>query len=313
MRENLKAMRQHRNLKPSSIIGAMTALITPFREGKVDKNTYEKLILRQIQQGIDVLVPVGTTGESATLSHNEHKECIEIATSVAKSSKNPSIKVLAGAGSNATQEAIDLAKFAMQCGADGILCVTPYYNKPSQEGLYQHYKAVANSVEIPLMLYNVPSRTGVSLQNQTILRLFKDVKNIYGVKEAEGSIEKIIELNASDNSLVIISGDDALTYPTLACGGLGVISVTSNLLPKEIAKLTHYTLNHQFKEALELNNKLFSINKALFCESNPIPIKAAMYLSGLLESLEYRLPLVQPSKEHLKFLEQILQNYKVEK
>ncbi|MDE5602994.1 MAG: 4-hydroxy-tetrahydrodipicolinate synthase, partial [Helicobacter sp.] len=188
----------------NQVIGAMTALVTPFKQGKVDLNTYEKLIQRQIDNGIDAIVPVGTTGESATLSHNEHKECIEVAIKVAKDNrlKGLDVKVLAGAGSNSTQEAIELARFAQDYGADGILCVTPYYNKPTQEGLYQHYKTVANAIEIPLMLYNVPTRTGVSLETQTILRLFSEVKNIYGIKEASGSIEKIIDLDRNAKDLV---------------------------------------------------------------------------------------------------------------
>ncbi|TLE16214.1 4-hydroxy-tetrahydrodipicolinate synthase [Helicobacter apodemus] len=298
----------------NQVIGAMTALVTPFKKGKVDLNTYEKLIQRQINNGIDAIVPVGTTGESATLSHNEHKECIEIAIKVAKENrlKGLNIKVLAGAGSNSTQEALEIARFAQDCGADGILCVTPYYNKPTQEGLYQHYKTVANAIEIPLMLYNVPVRTGVSLETSTILRLFKEVRNIYGVKEASGSIEKIIDLNMNAKDLVLVSGEDVLNYPILCCGGLGVISVTSNLLPNKIAELTHSILKQRdFDKSHNLNNELYIINKALFCESNPIPIKAAMYLSGLLESLEYRLPLVAPSVENMKYLEEILKNYEV--
>ncbi|WP_432805896.1 4-hydroxy-tetrahydrodipicolinate synthase [Helicobacter apodemus] len=298
----------------NQVIGAMTALVTPFKKGKVDLNTYEKLIQRQINNGIDAIVPVGTTGESATLSHNEHKECIEVAIKVAKENrlKGLNIKVLAGAGSNSTQEALEIARFAQDYGADGILCVTPYYNKPTQEGLYQHYKTVANAIEIPLMLYNVPVRTGVSLETPTILRLFKEVRNIYGVKEASGSIEKIIDLNMNAKDLVLVSGEDVLNYPILCCGGLGVISVTSNLLPNKIAELTHSILKQRdFDKSHNLNNELYIINKALFCESNPIPIKAAMYLSGLLESLEYRLPLVAPSVENMKYLEEILKNYEV--
>lgn len=298
----------------NQVIGAMTALVTPFKKGKVDLNTYEKLIQRQINNGIDAIVPVGTTGESATLSHNEHKECIEVAIKVAKENrlKGLNIKVLAGAGSNSTQEALEIARFAQDCGADGILCVTPYYNKPTQEGLYQHYKTVANAIEIPLMLYNVPTRTGVSLETPTILRLFGEVKNIYGIKEASGSIEKIIDLNMNAKNLVLVSGEDVLNYPILCCGGLGVISVTSNLLPNKIAELTHSILKQRdFNKSHNLNNELYIINKALFCESNPIPIKAAMYLSGLLESLEYRLPLVAPSVENMKYLEEILKNYEV--
>ncbi|MCI2236624.1 4-hydroxy-tetrahydrodipicolinate synthase [Helicobacter sp. CaF467b] len=299
-----------------TIIGAMTALVTPFKNGKLDLETYENLIQRQINYGIDVIVPVGTTGESATLSHQEHRECIEVALSVAKKNRlnGKNIKVLAGAGSNSTQEAIELAKFAQASGADGILCVTPYYNKPTQEGLYQHYRSVAGAISIPLMLYNVPSRTGVSLENTTILQLFKDVKNIYGVKEAGGNLEKVIDLNVNQKDLIVVSGDDVINYPILCCGAKGVISVTSNLLPDKIATLTHSILSDlDYQKAYVLSNELYRINKALFVESNPIPIKAAMYLSGLLKTLEYRLPLVSPSAENLKYLEQILMQYEVVK
>ncbi|WP_299545860.1 4-hydroxy-tetrahydrodipicolinate synthase [uncultured Helicobacter sp.] len=290
--------------------GAMTALVTPFKNGNLDLESYASLIERQMRYGIDALIPVGTTGESATLSHKEHKECIEVAVSVCKNKA----KVLAGAGSNSTREAIELAKFAQNCGADAILCVTPYYNKPTQEGLFQHYKAVANAVEIPLMLYNVPGRTGVNLESATILRLFKEVPNIYGVKEASGSIEKVIDLNVQEKSLCIVSGEDAINYPILGCGGRGVISVTSNLLPNKIAELTHALLNDQdYIVAKRLNNELYTINKALFVESNPIPIKAVMYLSGLLKTLEYRLPLVSPSSQNMQLLEEILKQYEVVK
>ncbi|WP_394978053.1 4-hydroxy-tetrahydrodipicolinate synthase [uncultured Helicobacter sp.] len=286
----------------------MSALITPFYQGKIDFNTYEKLLLRQIRYGMDACVPVGTTGESATLNHKEHMECIEVAVNVCKGSNT---KVLAGAGSNSTQEAIELAQFAQKCGADAILCVSPYYNKPSQEGLYQHYKAVADSVQIPLMLYNVPGRTGVSIQTDTAIRLFENVPNIFAIKEAAGSMERVIELATNAPKMEVFSGDDAINYPILANGGKGVISVTGNLLPKEIAKLTHLALNGDMKQSQEINNKLYAINKVLFCESNPIPIKAAMYISGLIPSLEYRLPLLAPSKENMIKIEQVLQDYEV--
>ncbi len=292
----------------NQVKGAMTALITPFKNALLDLESYESLIRRQIQYGIDVIVPVGTTGESATLSHKEHKECIEVAVSVCKASRKEghNVKVLAGAGSNSTQEAIELAKFAQSCGADAILCVTPYYNKPTQEGLFLHYKEVANAVSIPLMLYNVPGRTGVNLETKTILRLFNEIPNIYGVKEASGSIEKVIDLNMNAKDLSIVSGEDAINYPILSCGGVGVISVTSNLLPNKIAELTHALLQSH-------NYELYAINKALFIESNPIPIKAAMYLSGLLKTLEYRLPLVAPSAQNIEYLEKILSQYEVVK
>jgi 4-hydroxy-tetrahydrodipicolinate synthase len=288
--------------------GAMTALITPFKKGKLDEEQYAKLIKRQIDNDIDVVVPVGTTGESATLNHEEHKRCIEIAVDTCKGT---STKVIAGAGSNATHEAVDLAKFAQKHGADGILSVTPYYNKPMQEGLYQHYKALANSVEIPVLLYNVPGRTACDLLPETVYRLFDECENIYGVKEATGSIERCVDLLAHKPNLAVISGDDAINYPILSNGGSGVISVTSNLLPDQTAELTHLALKGDFHGAKAINDALYEINKALFCESNPIPIKAAMYLAGLLDTLEYRLPLTKPSSEHMKKIEDVIKKYEI--
>ncbi len=292
----------------SLIKGATTALITPFKNGKLDEATYAKLIKRQIDNGIDAVCPVGTTGESATLSHDEHKRCIEIAVEVCKGSNT---KVLAGAGSNATHEAIDIAKHAANCGVDALFSVSPYYNKPSQEGLYQHYKAIASSVEIPFMLYNVPGRTGVDILPDTVKRLFNDVPNIFGIKEATGSIERTVELLAKVPELYVFSGDDAIDFPILASGGKGVTSVTANLLPDLKAKLTHAALEGDFKTSKAINDELFEINKIMFCESNPIPIKAAMYIAGLIDTLEYRLPLVEPSKENMKRIEDTLKKYKI--
>lgn len=291
-----------------SFSGAMSALITPFKGNNVDEECYENLIKRQIKYGMDACVPVGTTGESATLTHKEHMECIEIAVNVCRGS---GVKVLAGAGSNSTAEAIEIAKFAQKSGADGILCVSPYYNKPTQEGLYQHYKAVANSVDLPLMLYNVPSRTGVNIEVETAIRLFGDVKNIFAIKEASGSMERIIELDQNASEMAIFSGEDAINYPILANGGKGVISVTGNLLPDKISQLTKYALNKDMANSKRINNELYAINRVLFCESNPIPIKAAMYLAGLIQNLQYRLPLLAPSKEHMDLIEKTLQNYEV--
>ncbi len=288
--------------------GAMTALITPFKNGKVDEVSFERLIKRQIQNKIDAVVPVGTTGESATLSFEEHKRCIEIAVEVCKGTKT---KVVAGAGSNSTAEAIDLALHAQKCGADAILSVSPYYNKPTQEGLFQHYKALANSIEIPVMLYNVPGRTGVDILPETVFRLFRECKNIYAIKEATGSMERAINLLSNQPDLCVISGDDAIDYPLLANGAKGVISVTANLLPNLKSSLVHKVFEGKFKEAKKINDTLYPINKVLFIESNPIPIKAAMYLSGLLETLEYRLPLTPPSKENMKKIEKILEAYEI--
>ncbi len=288
--------------------GAMTALITPFKNGKIDEAKYAELIHRQINNMIDVVVPVGTTGESATLTHDEHKRCIEIAVEVCKGTDT---KVMAGAGSNSTAEAIDLASFAQKAGADAILSVSPYYNKPTQEGIYQHYKAIAESVDIPVLLYNVPGRTSVDIAPETVFRLFDEIENIYGIKEATGSIERCVELLAKRPELYVISGDDAINYPIIANGGMGCISVTANILPDKISTLIHAGIAGQFDTAKMINDELFDINKVLFCESNPIPIKAAMYIAGLLETLEYRLPLVPPSSENMKKIEEVLKKYEI--
>jgi 4-hydroxy-tetrahydrodipicolinate synthase len=290
------------------ITGAMTALITPFKNGKIDTNKYEELIKRQIAQGMDAVVPVGTTGESATLSHAEHKECIEIAVATCKGTN---VKVIAGAGSNATHEACDIAKHAQSVGADGLLSVAPYYNKPTQEGLYQHYKAIAQSVEIPFMIYNVPGRTGVDIEADTAIRLFDDVKNIYSIKEATGSLERAIEISSQRPDFCVVSGDDAIDFPMLANGAKGIISVTANLLPNYKSKLVHSVFDGDYDTARDINNDLYKLNKVLFIESNPIPIKAAMYIAGLLDVLEYRLPLTAPSSETMKKLEEVLKNYEV--
>ncbi|MBT0612408.1 4-hydroxy-tetrahydrodipicolinate synthase [Campylobacter hyointestinalis] len=295
-------------MSKAAIFGAMTALITPFKNGKLDEVGYEKLIKRQIKYGVDAVVPVGTTGESATLTHDEHRVCIEIAVNTCK---NTNVKVLAGAGSNATHEAIGLAKFAQDHGADGVLSVAPYYNKPTQEGLYLHYKAIANSVDIPVLLYNVPGRTGCDILPETVIKLFNDCENIYGVKEASGSIDRCVDLLAHEPKLYVLSGEDAINYPILSNGGKGVISVTSNLLPDQTAALTHYALDNEFLKAKEINDKLYNINKIMFCESNPIPIKAAMFIAGLIDTLEYRLPLCNPSAANLKKIEEIMKSYDI--
>jgi 4-hydroxy-tetrahydrodipicolinate synthase len=293
-----------------SLTGAMTALITPFKNGKLDAIIYEKLIKRQIAYGIDCVVPVGTTGESATLTMSEHKQCIEIAVATCKDTR---VKVIAGAGGNATAEAIELASHAQRVGADAILSVTPYYNKPTQEGLYQHYKAVAASIEIPVMLYNVPGRTAVDMSADTCVRLFKDCSNIYSVKEATGSLERTIELLTKAPDFAVISGDDAIDFPMMAQGASGCISVTANLLPNLKAEIIHAVQKSNFEEANQINNMMYPINKALFCESNPIPIKAAMYIAGLIDTLEYRLPLTPPSKATMKLLEEVIKQYDIVK
>jgi 4-hydroxy-tetrahydrodipicolinate synthase len=273
------------------VTGATTALITPFKNGQLDEATYAKLIERQIANGIDAVCPVGTTGESATLTHDEH---------------------LAGAGSNATAEAIEIAKHAQKSGVDAIFSVSPYYNKPSQEGLYQHYKAIADAVaDLPFMLYNVPGRTGVDVSADTTIRLFDDCPNIYGVKEATGSLERTVELLSRRPELAVFSGDDAIDYPILANGGKGITSVTANLLPDLKSDLVHKALAGDFMGAKAINDMLYPINSVMFCESNPVPVKAAMYIAGLIETLEYRLPLVQPSAENMKKIEEVMKDYNI--
>ncbi len=291
------------------VTGATTALITPFKNNKLDEQMYASLIQRQIDNGIDAVCPVGTTGESATLSHDEHKRCIEISVEVCRGS---GVKVLAGAGSNATHEAIDIARHAQSCGVDAIFSVSPYYNKPSQEGLYQHYRAIANAVgDLPFMLYNVPGRTGVDILAKTVIRLFDDVENIYGIKEATGSLERTVELLSLRPKLKIFSGDDAIDFPILANGGAGVTSVTANLLPDLKSNLVHFALNNDMQKAYKLNNDLYPVNKILFCESNPIPVKAAMYIAGVIDTLQYRLPLVEPSVQNMKEIEKVIKNYNI--
>lgn len=293
------------------VTGATTAIITPFKNGKLDEQTYASLIQRQINNGIDAVCPVGTTGESATLSHDEHKRCIEIAVEVCKGTNT---KVLAGAGSNATHEAVEIAKHAQKAGVDAIFSVSPYYNKPSQEGLYQHYKTIANAVpDLGFMLYNVPGRTGIDISTDTTIRLFDNCINIYGVKEATGSLERATALLEKRADIKVLSGDDAIDFAMIANGGAGFTSVTSNLLPDLKSQLAHSALNGDFKTALDINNKLFPINQVMFCESNPIPIKAAMYIAGLTPTLEYRLPLVQPSLENMKKIEEVMKNYNIVK
>ena len=291
------------------VTGSSTALITPFKNGALDEQSFAKLIQRQIDNGIDAVCPVGTTGESATLTSDEDIRCMEIAVEVCKGTNT---KVLAGAGSNSTNEAINTAKRALECGVDAIFSVSPYYNKPSQEGLYLHYKTIADSVpELPFMLYNVPGRTGVDITADTVERLYNDCKNIYGIKEATGSLERTVELLSRMPELKVFSGDDAIDYPILANGGAGITSVTSNLMPDLKSELVKKALAGDFAGAKAINDKLYPLNKVMFCESNPIPIKAAMYIAGLIDTLEYRLPLTPPSKENMKAIEEVMKNYDI--
>jgi len=272
--------------------GAMTALATPFKNGKVDEKTLEALVQHQIKGGIDGLVPVGTTGESPTLSHEEHGRVIEIVIGAAAKK----VPVIAGTGSNSTAEAISLTKFAKKAGADAALIVTPYYNKPTQEGLYRHYEAIAKAVDIPIVLYNIPGRSVINLAPDTVARLSK-IPTIVAIKEATGSMDQASHI-LSICDITVLSGDDSLTLPLMALGAKGVISVASNIVPESVAQLVDSFMAGDLKKAQALHHKLFALCRALFVETNPIPVKRAMKLLGL-SSDEIRLPLcpLQPQSE----------------
>ena len=282
--------------------GSMVAIVTPFKNGKVDEETLKKLIDRQIENGTKVIVPCGTTGESPTLTYEEHEKVIEITVKHVAGR----VKVIAGAGSNSTHEAVHLTSFAKKVGADGALVITPYYNKPTQKGLYEHYKKIAEEVDIPIVMYNVPGRTGVNLETDTIVELSK-IKNIVGIKEASGSLDKITAI-LSKCDIEVYSGEDALNYLILANGGKGVISVTANVVPDKVAKLCDYALNGNYESARKIHYELYELNKAMFLETNPIPVKTALNLMGLIED-EIRLPLVAMSDKNKNTLKNILAKY----
>jgi 4-hydroxy-tetrahydrodipicolinate synthase len=273
--------------------GTGTALVTPFRQdGSLDEPTLRALIKRQIDAGIDFLVPCGTTGESPTLTHEEHLRVVEIAVELAKGR----VPVLAGAGGYNTAEVIALARELAEIGADGILSVTPYYNKPTQEGLFQHYRAIAEGTSLPIVVYSVQGRTGVNVEPATVRRLAA-IENIVGIKEASGNISQMAAiLNAVPGDFNVLSGDDAITLPLIALGGRGVISVVSNEIPAEMARLTRLALNGDFAAAREIHRRVHPLMEVNFVESNPIPVKAAMAQMGLLEPV-WRLPLVAPKAE----------------
>ena len=281
--------------------GSMVALITPFKDGMVDEKGLRELVEFQIAGGTDGLVPCGTTGESATLSHEEHCRVIEIVIDQARGR----VPVIAGAGSNSTKETVYLADHARKSGADAVLLITPYYNKPTQEGLYQHFKYVAERVDIPQILYNVPSRTGVNMLPETVVRL-SAIKNIVGIKEASGSLDQasIIIKNAEPN-FILLSGEDSITFPLMALGAKGVISVVTNIVPDMMALMCDRFEVGDFKGAAEMHYKLFDLFKIVFIETNPIPVKRAMYMLGL-SSDEIRLPLIPMSDSNSAKLKAVL-------
>lgn len=279
--------------------GSMVALVTPFKNGKVDEKKLESLIEFHIKNGTKALVPCGTTGESPTLSHEEHKRVIELAVSC--SAKR--IPVIAGTGSNSTQEAIELTCYAEKAGADAALVITPYYNKPTQNGLYEHFSAIAKATSLPMVLYNVPGRTGVNILPETLARL-SAIKTIVGVKEASANLDQMTQIKTLCG-IAIISGDDSLTLPILSIGGVGVISVVANILPRKVQDMIEAWERGQVELARQIHLELYPLCKALFIETNPIPIKAAMAMMGLIED-EIRLPLVKMGSENRKVLEKEL-------
>jgi 4-hydroxy-tetrahydrodipicolinate synthase len=283
--------------------GAFVALITPFRDGAVDFDTLDELLEFHMRSGTDGIVPVGTTGESPTLSHEEHKEVIEHVVKTV-SGKVP---VIAGTGSNSTAEAIELTEFAKKVGADASLQVTPYYNKPTQEGFYQHFKAVAEEVDLPVVLYNIPGRCGAGMTADTVVRLAA-VENIVAVKEATGSLDMSSEI-ATKCDLTILSGDDSLTLPICSVGGKGVISVVANIVPADVKAMTDLILEGDFVSARRWHNKLFALSKSLLSmATNPIPIKAAMAMLKMSPE-EMRLPMTPLEDSKRGALSQILRDY----
>jgi 4-hydroxy-tetrahydrodipicolinate synthase len=267
--------------------GVLTALITPFRDGAVDEKALRDLIEWQIDSGVDGLVPCGSTGESATLSHAEHERVIKLTVEQARKR----VPVVAGTGSNATAEAIRLTAAAREMGADGALLISPYYNKPTQDGIYKHYKMIAASVDLPLIVYNIPGRTASNIAPETFARM-TEIRNVVGVKEASGSMDQISEIvRLCGDRLAILSGDDALTLPAMALGGTGVISTCSNVVPRVMHELTAAAAAGNFARARELHYRILALMRALFIETNPIPVKQAVALMGKCAN-ELRLPLV---------------------
>jgi 4-hydroxy-tetrahydrodipicolinate synthase len=284
--------------------GTGTALVTPFRtDGSLDEGTLRRLIQRQIDAGVDFLVPCGTTGESPTLTHEEHVRVVEIAVGLAKGK----VPVLAGAGGYNTAEVIAMARELAELGADGFLSVTPYYNKPTQEGLFQHYRAIAGAVPLPIILYSVQGRTGVNIEPATVKRL-SQIENIVGIKEASGNVSQMAAiLNVVPEEFIVLSGDDAITLPVISLGGRGVISVVSNEIPGEMSRLTRAALQGDFRTAREIHRRYHPLMEINFVESNPGPVKAAMAEMGLLEAA-WRLPLVPPKAENQARIRAVLES-----
>lgn len=282
--------------------GSYVALVTPFNlDGSVDEEKVRELVNYHIENGTAGISPCGTTGESPTISFEEHKKLIKIVVEEAKGK----IKIIAGAGSNSTREAIELTRFAKDAGADGVLSISPYYNKPGQRGIYAHFAKIAEEVNIPIMLYNVPGRTGMNMEVDTIIELSK-LDNVKGIKEASGNIEQVCEIiTRCGNNIDVLSGDDALLLPMLSVGAKGVVSVTANFMAKEISSLINFFNNGEIEKARAIHNRLFNLNQNMFIESNPVPVKAVMEMLGIMNA-DVRLPLVGISDSNKAILKNIL-------
>jgi len=278
--------------------GTYTAIVTPFKHGKIDEAALERLIKAQIKAGVDGIVPVGTTGESPTVDYDEHVQVIRLAVKFAAAR----VKVLAGSGANSTKEAVYLTEKAEEAGADGSLQVAPYYNKPTQEGLFQHFGEIARHTRLPLVLYSVPGRCGVEIGVETVQRLARGHRNVVGIKEAGGNADRVSQLRAAlDPRFTILSGDDSLTLPFMAVGARGVISVASNVIPRQVAQMVKAFAAGNARAALKLHEQYYPLFKDLFIESNPGPVKAALAMLGQIEE-EYRLPLAPLSARHRETL-----------
>ena len=285
--------------RPRTFTGTYTALVTPFQDGAVAYDQLRGLIEFQIKGGIDGLVPVGTTGESPTVDHEEHLEIIRCTIEAARGR----VPVIAGTGSNSTQEACDLTRAADEAGADGILLVAPYYNRPTQEGLYQHFAKIAGVTDKPIVLYSIPGRCGVEISVGVIERLRAKFPHVAHIKEAGGSVDRVDQIiQAMGDAVTVLSGDDSLTLPFLAVGAQGVVSVVSNYFPREITQMTRHALANDYRKARALHRKLYPLFKSFFIESNPVPLKAALARAGLIGSEEVRLPLCPLSAANRKAL-----------
>lgn len=286
--------------------GSIVAIVTPFKKGKVDEKAFGDLIEWHIAQGTNAIVPCGTTGEASTLDYKEHYRVIDIAVKIV----NGRVPVIAGTGANSTDETIEITEHAKKSGADAALLVTPYYNKPTQEGLYRHYKMVAEKVDIPIVLYNVPGRTAVNMLPPTVARL-AEIKNIIAIKEATGDMKQVSEvIRLCGDRMIVISGDDFTTLPLLALGGKGVISVSANVMPKEVSQMCSSWMKGQHDKARALHYKLEPLNASMFIETNPIPVKTALAMMGKIQE-EFRMPLCEMAPANKEKLKKVLTDLKL--